>query len=187
MPQAASSLLIGRDRWAAVAWNLLAARVGLLLMAVAGLLWGLLSYPYLQETLLCGSVGLGFGLVFAGLGGTGARGHLVPAGLVVAALGSGTWTYNALAAGNAPLRWGLFGLGIVAAAVLAVLAIWRPLGPAWPMRLAFILAGVALVNVLIQDSSATVYNGAIVLGLLATAVLVAAPPVQSTVGTNSFL
>jgi hypothetical protein len=147
------------------------------MMAGAGAIWCWASIPDGRETLLCGLVGAGFALVAWGLGPDSARRRLLfVGGFVLAALASGTWTVWTLAAGNLPLRWGLFGLGVVAAAVLAagsVLWAWRA---KTGLRIAFGVVLAATVNLVVSDPSLTLYAAGLLLSVLAAALLVIQPP-----------
>ncbi len=153
------------------------ARWGLWMMAVAGLAWGALSYEYLQEALLCGSVGVGFMVAALNLRSAGPmRDGLFVGGLVLAALASGYWTYQSVAAGHVPRTWGLFGIGVLLVALLAGIALARPRGTKAGLRLAFAVVLAALVNLVISDASPTLYNAAILLSLAGSAILVLFPP-----------
>lgn len=156
--------------------------LGSALLGVGSLLWSLdsLRYGDAVEAVWCGLVGFGWLGFVAALRLAGSRRVAVAgAGLLAAAAGSTHWMLDALAAGSPFSSWVLYGVGMEAALVAAVLfwsvPAWRA-GVAWAFPLAFAAVLAAGTKLLLGGLGGDLLNAGAILLTLAGAALVTVRP-----------
>jgi hypothetical protein len=105
---------------------------------------------YWAEAAACSSFGLGLLLFAFALGAPRWRTPLYVVGLVLAAAGGTYWAFASISHGHWPRHWALLGVGLVLAAIAALL-FWRlgdqRAGLAWGFTVAFGIVFIASVDI----------------------------------------